>query len=77
MEGGRIVEQGSHRELIARKGLYAQAWEATATTRMPAPDYSASPPNKRTERRWACGIQTSSAAIRPHFKPETAMLLMK
>jgi subfamily B ATP-binding cassette protein MsbA len=37
MEGGRIVEQGSHRELIARKGLYAQAWEATATTRMPAP----------------------------------------
>lgn len=26
MDGGRIVEQGSHAELLARKGLYARLW---------------------------------------------------
>jgi len=27
MDGGRIVEEGSHDELVARGGLYAQLWE--------------------------------------------------
>jgi len=26
LDGGRIVEQGSHDELIAKGGLYAQLW---------------------------------------------------
>ena len=29
MEAGRIVEQGSHRDLIARNTRYAQAWGVT------------------------------------------------
>ena len=28
MEHGRIVEQGSHDELLARQGKYAQMWDA-------------------------------------------------
>jgi ABC-type multidrug transport system fused ATPase/permease subunit len=27
MEQGRIVEQGSHQELLQRKGLYAEMWQ--------------------------------------------------
>ena len=30
LEGGRIAEQGSHDELIARGGRYAALWEAQA-----------------------------------------------
>ena len=26
MDGGRIVEQGTHEQLLARGGLYAQLW---------------------------------------------------
>ncbi len=28
MQDGRIIESGSHRELVARGGLYAQSWLA-------------------------------------------------
>lgn len=28
MQNGRIVESGSHRDLLARRGLYAQSWRA-------------------------------------------------
>ena len=27
MDGGRIVEEGSHDELVTKGGLYAQLWE--------------------------------------------------
>jgi ATP-binding cassette subfamily B multidrug efflux pump len=27
MDGGRIVEEGSHREMVERGGLYARLWE--------------------------------------------------
>ncbi len=30
MEGGRIVQEGSHRQLLAEPGLYAQLWERQA-----------------------------------------------
>jgi ATP-binding cassette subfamily B protein len=26
MEGGRIIERGTHRELLERAGAYAQMW---------------------------------------------------
>jgi len=31
MEGGRIVEAGSHAELVKREGLYAQSWDVQMT----------------------------------------------
>jgi ABC-type transport system involved in Fe-S cluster assembly fused permease/ATPase subunit len=27
VEGGRVVESGTHEALIARQGLYAQCWQ--------------------------------------------------
>ena len=27
MDKGRIIERGTHRELLARQGVYAQMWE--------------------------------------------------
>jgi subfamily B ATP-binding cassette protein MsbA len=40
MEGGRIVEQGRHHELIARNGLYTQAWQATISSQVPKPSHA-------------------------------------
>ncbi len=31
MEDGKIVENGSHAELLARKGQYAELWARQAT----------------------------------------------
>jgi ATP-binding cassette subfamily B protein len=28
MDGGKIVESGTHHQLLARNGLYAQSWAA-------------------------------------------------
>jgi ABC-type multidrug transport system fused ATPase/permease subunit len=36
LEDGQIIEEGSHRELVARRGAYAKLWEAFAASR-PAP----------------------------------------
>ena len=42
LEAGRIAEQGSHGELLARGGIYAQMWARQAseqeTARSPLPD---------------------------------------
>jgi ATP-binding cassette subfamily B multidrug efflux pump len=27
MDKGRVIEEGSHEELVARRGLYAQLWQ--------------------------------------------------
>jgi ATP-binding cassette subfamily B protein len=36
LENGQILEEGSHRELVARRGAYAKLWEAFAASR-PSP----------------------------------------
>ena len=33
LEGGKVVEQGSHAALIERKGKYAEMWAAQQTAR--------------------------------------------
>jgi ATP-binding cassette subfamily B protein len=40
MEGGRIVESGTHRELVERGGLYAQSWTAQMQADAPSAAYS-------------------------------------
>jgi len=37
LDHGRIVEVGSHRELLARGGLYAHLYEIQFATRSPVP----------------------------------------
>ena len=32
VEGGRIVDQGSHEELLARKGIYKDLWDRQSGT---------------------------------------------
>jgi ATP-binding cassette subfamily B protein len=44
MHGGRVVESGSHNDLLARDGLYAQSW-ATQMQVSPSPAGSRSDPN--------------------------------
>ena len=36
MDGGRIVETGSHAELAKREGLYARSWDAQMTASLAA-----------------------------------------
>jgi ATP-binding cassette subfamily B protein len=45
LEAGRVMDAGSHRELIAREGTYRTAWELQSERGAPAapPDASASP----------------------------------
>jgi len=38
LERGKIVEQGSHQELLARGGDYARLWERHAITRTAGTD---------------------------------------
>jgi ATP-binding cassette subfamily B protein len=45
MDDGRIVESGSHEELVAQRGLYAQSWEAQMQSRVSQPDLDAVEPD--------------------------------
>ncbi|TNU72844.1 ABC transporter ATP-binding protein, partial [Miniimonas arenae] len=38
MEGGRIVEQSTHAELIERQGIYHRLWEAWSRGRLEVTD---------------------------------------
>ena len=40
MDGGRIVESGSHHQLLSRGGLYAQSWTAQMRATVEAPEDS-------------------------------------
>jgi ATP-binding cassette subfamily B protein len=44
MEHGQVVESGSHRELLARGGLYARSWKAQVESASPDFDAAAPPP---------------------------------
>lgn len=40
MEAGRVVESGSHRDLVAQGGAYAQSWTAQMHALSPKPHLS-------------------------------------
>jgi len=43
LDGGRLVEEGSHAELLARGGLYARLWQAQASWYAQAADAGGGP----------------------------------
>ena len=40
LDAGRIVEEGSHNQLIARSGLYASLWHHQSGGRLPGGEHS-------------------------------------
>ena len=41
VKGGRVVEHGSHEELLRHDGLYAEMWQRQAAERRPGPGLEA------------------------------------
>jgi ATP-binding cassette subfamily B protein len=66
MDAGRIVESGTHADLLARGGLYAQSWSAQMDAHSPdlsCMDENASNLNDGTTR--ACGNRGSCLPTLP------------
>lgn len=50
MESGRLVEQGRHAELLARRGVYASMWQTQSGQELPPIDENLKPPSPEEDR---------------------------